>query len=150
MTPFATADDLSALWRALTTEERERAAALLPIVSDSLREEARKVGVDLDEEILQRPSFASVVRSVTVDVTARALMTPSNEPPMTQVNQSALGYSVTGTFLVPGGGLFIKKTELARLGLRRQRIGVIDFYAQRDTGCASANDCGSDVGADYC
>ena len=27
-----------------------------------------------------------------------------------------------------GGGLFIKKTELARLGLRRQRYGVMEPY----------------------
>ncbi|MFR4357424.1 MAG: Gp19/Gp15/Gp42 family protein, partial [Clostridia bacterium] len=38
------------------------------------------------------------------------------------------GYSYSGTYLVPGGGLFIKKTELARLGLRRQRYGVMEPY----------------------
>jgi hypothetical protein len=63
-----------------------------------------------------------------VDVVARALMTSTNTEPMTQVSQSALGYSVSGTYLVPGGGLFIKKSELARLGLRRQQYGGIDFY----------------------
>lgn len=141
MKPFATVDELSALWRPLTTEERERATALLPLVSDSLREEAQKVGVNLDDMALERASFQSVVKSVTVDVTARALMTPSGEAgAMTQVNQSALGYSMTGTFLVPGGGLFIKKTELARLGLRRQRIEVIEPYAARNTGDTAADD----------
>ena len=69
-----------------------------------------------------------MVKSVTVDVVARTLMTSTDQEPMTQVSQSALGYSVQGTFLVPGGGLFIKRSELARLGLRRQRYGVIDFY----------------------
>ena len=47
---------------------------------------------------------------------------------MTQMTQSALGYSFQGSFLVPGGGLFIKKSELARLGLRKQRYGVIEPY----------------------
>lgn len=148
MKPFATTTDLAALWRALTPEETERAEALLPIVSDSLREEARKVGADLDRELLERVSFGSVLKSVTVDVVARALMTPSSQSaPMTQVSQSALGYSVTGTYLVPGGGLFIKNSELARLGLRRQRIGVIDFYGP-DSGCAgntAAADCGAEL-----
>jgi hypothetical protein len=46
---------------------------------------------------------------------------------MTQVAESALGYSYSGTYLVPGGGLFIKRSELARLGIRRQRYGVIDL-----------------------
>ena len=55
-------------------------------------------------------------------------MTSTNSEPMTQVTESALGYSVTGTYLTPGGGLFIKKSELARLGLRRQKYGVMDLY----------------------
>lgn len=47
---------------------------------------------------------------------------------MSQYSESALGYTVSGTFLVPGGGLFVKKSELERLGLRRQRIGVIELH----------------------
>ena len=71
--------------------------------------------------------LASVAKSVTVDVVARTLMTSTDQEPMTQGSESALGYSVSGTYLVPGGGLFIKKAELARLGLRRQQMGVIDL-----------------------
>ena len=55
-------------------------------------------------------------------------MTATDQEPMTQYSESALGYSFSGSFLVPGGGLFIKKSELSRLGLKRQRYGVIDFY----------------------
>ena len=50
--------------------------------------------------------------------------------PMTQTTESALGYSFSGSYLVPGGGLFIKNSELNRLGLRKQRYGVIDFYGE--------------------
>lgn len=127
LTPFASIQDMQTLWRPMTTEEQTRAEALLPIVSDSLRQEARFAGVNLDQLIENGCLLQSVVKSVTVDVTARALMTPTNEAPMSQISQSALGYSASGTYLVPGGGLFIKKSELARLGLRRQRIGVIDL-----------------------
>lgn len=125
---YATVADVEALWRPLTASEYERTEALLPIVSDSLRQEAKNIGRDLDQMIADGDVLTSVVTSVTVDVVARALMTPTNEAPMSQMSQSALGYSVSGTFLVPGGGLFIKKSELARLGLRRQRIGVIELY----------------------
>lgn len=125
---FATVDDLVSLWRPLTQEETERASALLPIVSDSLREEAHKVGKDLDEMILSRPSLTSVAKSVTVDVVARALMTSTNSEPLSQESQSALGYTWSGTYLVPGGGLFIKNSELARLGLKNQRIGGVEIY----------------------
>lgn len=132
MNTFATVDDLTILWRVMTNEEQERARALLDIVSASLRAEAKKVGKDLDEMICQDPDLAAVAKSVTVDVVARTLMTSTDQEPMTQMTQSAGGYSASGTFLVPGGGLFIKKSELARLGLRRQRYGGVDFYGISD------------------
>lgn len=125
--PFATIQDITDLFRALTPEETQKAAALLPIVSDSIRQEAKKVGKDIDSMIESGELFENVLKSVTVDVVARALMTSTNSEPMSQISQSALGYSVSGTYLVPGGGLFIKKSELARLGLRKQRYGVIDL-----------------------
>ena len=128
MVSFATVDDINNLWRPLDTNETDRAEYLLEIVSDSLRIEADKVGRDLDDMILNNKALANVAKSVTVDVVARTLMTSTTQEPMTQFNQSALGYSVSGSFLVPGGGLFIKNSELSRLGLRRQRYGVIDFY----------------------
>lgn len=125
---FATIDDLSQLWRPLKPGEVGRAESLLTVVSDSLRIEAQKVGKDLDVLVADSVSYANVVKSVTVDVVARTLMTSTDQEPMTQVTESALGYSVQGSFLVPGGGLFIKNSELARLGLRRQRYGVMELY----------------------
>ena len=69
-----------------------------------------------------------MAKSVTVDIVARNLNTPTDQQPMSQFSESALGYSVSGTYLVPGGGLYIKKEELAKLGLKKQRFGVINFY----------------------
>lgn len=128
MTNFATTEDIEMLWRPLQVTELDRAKALLAIVSDSLREEAKKVGKDLDAMVQDSVSLASVAKSVAVDVVARTLMTSTSQEPMTQTTESALGYSFSGSYLVPGGGLFIKKSELNRLGLRRQSYGVIDFY----------------------
>lgn len=126
--PFATVADITALWRPLSEAEKERAEALLPVVSDSLRQEAMKVGKDLDQMLADGEVLENVLRSVVVDVVARTLMTSTDSEPMTQFSESALGYSASGTFLVPGGGLFIKTSELARLGLRRQKYGVIDLW----------------------
>ncbi len=131
MEPFATIEDLESLWRPLKQDERERAEKLLEIVSDSLREEAGRVGKDLDKMIDEKPLyFINVVKSVTVDIVARTLMTSTDQEPMTQYSEGALGYTVSGSYLVPGGGLFIKDTELKRLGLKKQRYGVIDFYGE--------------------
>lgn len=128
MSSFATISDVETLWRYLKQEETDRASFLLEVVSDSLRVEAEKVGKDLDAMVLNSAAYANVVKSVAVDIVARTLMTSTDQEPMTQFNQTALGYSASGSFLVPGGGLFIKKSELARLGLRRQRYGVINLY----------------------
>lgn len=125
---YAEVQDIIDLWREVTPQEKERAEKLLPIISDSLRMEAKKVGKDLDKRLEKDTELANVAKSVTVDVVARTLMTSTDSEPMTQTTESALGYSFSGTYLVPGGGLFIKKSELARLGLRRQRIGVIEPY----------------------
>lgn len=128
MKTYATIDDVRQLWREMTTEETNKAGCLLEVVSASLRSEAKKVGKDLDAMLEADEDLLIVAKSVTVDVVARTLMTSTNSEPMTQVTESALGYSVTGTYLTPGGGLFIKKSELARLGLRRQKYGVMDLY----------------------
>lgn len=128
MSDFATIQDVIDLWRAITPAEQTRVENLLPVVSNSLRYEAEKVGKDLDQMATDNPILADVAKSVTVDVVARTLMTSTDAEPMTQMSQSALGYSVSGSYLIPGGGLFIKKSELSRLGLRRQKIGVIDYY----------------------
>ena len=138
MEPFAKVQDVIDLWRPLkNNDETTRAASLLEVVSDSLRVEAKKVGKDLDKMVevteenpTENLSYANVVKSVVVDIVARTLMTSTDQEPMTQMSESALGYSFQGSFLVPGGGLFIKKTELARLGLRKQRYGVIDLYGE--------------------
>lgn len=128
MKTYATIDDVRQLWREMTTEETNKAGYLLEVVSASLRSEAKKVGKDLDAMLEADDDLQIVAKSVTVDVVARTLMTSTNSEPMMQVTESALGYSVTGTYLTPGGGLFIKKSELARLGLRRQKYGVMDLY----------------------
>lgn len=128
MADFATLDDLTRLWRVMTSDEQERAKALLPVVSASLRMEADKVGRDLDKLLEAKPYLVEVVKSVTVDVVARTLMTSTNQEPVSQFSQTAGPYTTSGTYLVPGGGLFIKRSELSRLGLTRQRMGVLDIY----------------------
>lgn len=142
MTNFATTDDVILLWRQLSVDEIKRAEALLETVSDTLRLEASKVGKNLDEMILETPYFATVLKSVTVDIVARTLMTATQGEPMSQESQSALGYTWSGTYLVPGGGLFIKDNELKRLGLKQQRYGGVEIYGEieRDNSYFSRQD----------
>lgn len=128
MSNYATINDVIALWRPLTADETTKANTLLTLVSSCLRYEANKVGKDLDEMVTESNDLKDVAKSVTVDVVKRYINDNSTDSiSMSQMSQSAGGYSVSGTYLVPGGGLFIKKSELQRLGLRRQRLGVLDY-----------------------
>lgn len=124
---YATIADLTTLWRPMTAEEQTRATQLLTIVSAELRTRANRVNMDLDE-MAEDDDYALVLKSTVSDITARVLMTSTNQEPMSQFSQSAGGYSVSGTYLTPGGGLFIKKSELARLGIKRQKWGAIDVF----------------------
>ena len=128
MAAFATLDDLTELGRKLTAEEQGRALALLEVVSATLRYEADKIGKDLDAMMAENENLAQVAKSVTVDVVFRTLNASIDSEPMTQLTQTAGPDSASGTYLVPGGGIFIKRAELARLGLRRQKYGMVDFY----------------------
>lgn len=130
MSEFATVQDVIELFRELTPDEVTRTTALLPVVSDALRFEAQKVGKNLDAMIADDIIPENVVKAVTVDVVQRILRQNTRGEAMKQESQSALGYVWSGTTAIPGGGIAqaIMKNDLKRLGLRRQRYGVIDFY----------------------
>lgn len=136
MSSFATLADVTLLsGRTFTSAEQERIVALLPLVSDALRYEAVKVGKDLDEIMSDNSSYASVVKLVTVDVVMRAFNQSNNSEPMSQMSQSALGYTISGTYAIPGGGIAnsIMKNDLKRLGLRQQKIGVVSLWSPCST-----------------
>lgn len=123
--PFATVDDIQTLWRPLTAEEQSRAEALLPLVSDEIRVLGKNVGKDIDEAIELDPTYGSVVKIVTVDVVSRILRQSTQGDAMTQESQSGLGYSWSGSYAVPGGGIAnaIMINDLKKLGLLKQQIG---------------------------
>lgn len=128
-TPFATVADIERLARPLTQAEQTRAAELLPVVSDELRQEAINRGYSLDQMLDDGTLLENAIIGVTVDITMRVLMTSTHDEPMTQFSQAAMGYSVSGSFLSPGGGLFIKDSELKRLGIKRQQLRTIEWYS---------------------
>ena len=129
MADYATTQDVIDLWKPLTETELSQTAQLLPIISAEIRRRASECGKNFDVMITEDPDLELIAKSVCVDVVKRYINDSTmDSPSMSQMSQSAGGYSVSGTFLVPGGGLFLKKTELARLGIRRQKYGVIDFY----------------------
>lgn len=132
MSAFATVEEVMQLsGMAYTAEEQERIDALLPMVSDALRFEAQKVNKDLDAMITDSAVYANVVKLVTVDIVVRVMRQTYSGDPMSQESQSGLGYSWSGTYAIPGGGIAaaIMRNDLKRLGLKRQRYGLEGFDA---------------------
>lgn len=131
MSAFATLADVQAVTgKTFTQAEGERITTLLGLVSDALCYEAEKVGKDIEDMMAQSASYASVAKLVTIDVVMRAFRQSQDGEPMSQESQSALGYTWSGTYAVPGGGIAgaIMRNDLKRLGLRKQRYGVIETW----------------------
>jgi len=137
MSAFATLLEVMTLsGKTYSNAEQTRINALLPIVSDALRVEAGKVGKDLDAMIAADSSgaYGNVVKLVTADIVIRAMRQTVDGEPMAQESQTALGYSWSGTYAVPGGGISnaIMKNDLKRLGLRRQQMRTMDMRGDLD------------------
>lgn len=128
---FATLAEVEALTgKVYTADEQARIEAILPLVSDALRVEAEKVGKDIDAMVDASVAYASVAKLVTVDIVVRVLRQSQDGEPMTQESQGALGYTWSGTYAIPGGGIAaaIMRNDLKRLGLRRQQIGTVELW----------------------
>lgn len=136
MSNFATTEEVTIFTgRNYTADEQSRISFLLPMISDALRYEAKKVGKDLDAMVDADSAYASVVKAVTIDIVVRVLRQNLDSEPMTQESQAALGYSWSGTYAIPGGGIngAIMRNDLKRLGFRQQRYGGIDLWPTEST-----------------
>ena len=131
MASFATvADVLEITGKDYTGAEMNRIEALLELISDTLRTYATNIGKDLDKMADASTAYANVLKLTTVDIVIRAMRQSFDGDPLTQESQSAIGYTWSGTYAIPGGGIAgaIMKNDLKRLGLRRQQFGTIELY----------------------
>ena len=134
MSSYATLQDVLSITGATYTEsEQQRINTLLPLVSDLIRNEGAKVGKDIDYSVEADAAYSNVVKLVTVDVVTRVLRQSTTGEPMAQESQSALGYSWSGTYAVPGGGvaMSLMENEKRTLGLKAQKYGSITLWPAR-------------------
>jgi hypothetical protein len=129
---YVTTQEVEAIsGRHFSEEEESRVDTLLPLVSDLLRNEAAKVGKNLDV-MVEDAAYLSVVKLVTTDVVIRAMRQSTEGEPMSQESQSAGGYSWSGTYSIPGGGIAnaVMRNDLKRLGLLSQRAKAVYMYGE--------------------
>ena len=129
---YAEVSDIQALGITLTTAQLEAAEILLETASSKLRITAAKYGKDIDDMIADETlgaDYELTVKSVVVQAVTRALNSiGDSSPAVTQGSQSAMGYSVSMTYLNAGQSLYFLRNELKDLGILRQTWGAMEVY----------------------
>lgn len=139
MSAFATIEEFQAFWRTLTESEATRATSLLDLSSSRLRTIANARDIDLDEQAADDSDFANNLKWVVMESTKRAMLTPTDQPPVDTFSQTAGPYSENYKYSNPSGDLWFKKIELAELGLgATQTLGSIstsrtDIYSEYES-----------------
>ena len=128
MSSYATVEELAAYWRPMTESEQARAEILLENVSSEIRLYAKGLGLDFDTMVQADDDLNTVTKSVVMDTVARILNQSTTDEAVSQFSQSAMGYTASGTYLVPGGGSLVLKRDLKRLGLKIQRYGSLEVF----------------------
>ena len=129
-----TLNDVITYFRPLTPSEIEKVQVYIPDLSQTLRVIAHQYGKDSDQMIATEPGYATILKMVSCGIIGRKLRQDTDGEPMSQYSQSALGYSVSGSPLMAGGGMAsaILKNDLKALGFKRQRYGGIELYDKHD------------------
>lgn len=126
---YASQEDITALGKKLTAEQQTAAETLIDAASAKLRIIAKKYGKDIDAMIADDDDYGLIVRNTVVQAVTRALSCISDSTPaITQGSQSAMGYSVSMTYLNAGQSLYYLRNELKDLGLLRQTWGAVEVY----------------------
>lgn len=128
---LATTNDYEAVYSVhLSDTEKARVETLLEYASALLRVEASNRGFNLDFIISRDGAKKAVAKMVVLASVKRAMHTNEvTEAPLEQFSQSAMGYTVSGTYLNPGDDIYFLNNELKRLGITRKSQGFfVDLW----------------------
>lgn len=126
MTTYASVNDVTTLGRELTSEEQTKAKELLKTAAAVIRARATKCGKDFDALLEDNEDLQSIAKEVSVRAVLRALNASTTTEAASQITETAGGYSQSYSPLVPGGGLYIRKSEWEMLGLTGQLVRNIE------------------------
>lgn len=126
---MVTVNNLIERWRPLTQEEMDQAAIFISDCENALHVFAYDRGMDLDQMMQDYPPRADLYTAIVCDIVRREMQASTETgAAMSQFSQSVNGYNIQGTYLSPGGGLFIKNSELKLLGLTNQKARAVEIY----------------------
>lgn len=124
---YATIQDVQTYWRPLTQAEQAKATTMITDASAKIRLKASQRGKDFDAMLTEDTDLANAAKTIVCKCVINA-MKMLESVPATQFSESAGGYTVSGTYYTPGGGLSISKKDWAELGLATQGYGGLDVY----------------------
>lgn len=105
----------------LSDSEKARVKTLLMYASALLWAEASNRGYNLDLIMLKDGTKRTVAKMVVLASVKRAMHTNEvTEAPLEQFTQSAMGYTMSGTYLNPGDDIYFLNNELKRLGIKKK------------------------------
>lgn len=129
MAVTVTINDLISRWHSLSNDEIDKANILISDCENALHVYAHDRGMDLDQMLDDYVPRQDLYVAIVCDIVRREMCSSMDDnPAMSQYSQSVNGYNVQGTFLSPGGGLFIKNSELKLLGLYGQKSRAVELY----------------------
>lgn len=133
MNNYVSVADILAFGRPLTAHEQDIAEQFITAACSKLRVIAKRYGIDIDSLAAEDEDYANVVKSTVVKSVVRALDSAADTtPPAVQASQSAMGYSVSMTYLNSGQSIYFLKNELKELGILRQRWGALEVYGNEN------------------
>lgn len=130
---YATISDLENLWRTMTETEKTKAEQLISEASSRIRLKAKAQGKNFDDLYTADEDIKAVVTGLVCTVVKNAMNVSTDNEAMTQESQSAGGYTWSGTFFNPSGGIKFTKADWKSIGLGQQTFGGLDIYGTKDT-----------------
>lgn len=122
---FATATDLAARWRPLSTAEQAQAGVLLGDASAILRAECPDV--DARTTALPPTLDPDIPKMVACAMVKRAMIAGADAEGVTAHQQTAGPFSQSLTYSNPMGNLYLTKAERRLLGCGGQRAFSVDM-----------------------
>lgn len=124
MEVYAEVTDLETRYKTLTSEDKQRASALLEHASSIISFELKKVGKPYRVDELDEDTLALIKNTVCAMV-KRAMST--NGANVSSESMGVGGYTQSLTYANPAGDIYLKESERRVLGipLHKMRIGSI-------------------------
>lgn len=128
MTNYATIQDLEKVWKTLTDTEKAKAEEFIKEASSRIRLKAKKEGKDFDELIANDEDLAEITKGLVCNIVKNAMNVPTDADALSSMSIGAGGYSWSGTYANPGGGVKLTSNDWKALGLGSQKWGGLDVY----------------------